>query len=110
MPAKAAWRPMMCWATTPHLPVWLGCWRRMCSAMAGQCSWPAAQVAIDFSNRRQKPLSVFVLSEEHQMREAFTARTSSGSLNFGAPGILPGIHGGIPGLPFGGVGHSGLGS
>jgi aldehyde dehydrogenase (NAD+) len=62
--------------------------------------------AIDFINGRDKPLSLYVFSEDQGVRAAFTAQTSSGALNFG----VPVAHLSIPGLPFGGVGESGMGS
>ncbi|MGA7203020.1 MAG: aldehyde dehydrogenase family protein [Specibacter sp.] len=66
----------------------------------------SAAAAIDFINAHDKPLSLYVFSEDHGVREAFTSQTSSGALNFG----VPVAHLTIPGLPFGGVGASGMGS
>lgn len=62
--------------------------------------------AIAFITAREKPLSLYVFSEDHAVRKAFTERTSSGALTFG----VPVAHLLVPGLPFGGVGESGMGS
>lgn len=64
------------------------------------------QDAIAFINGRDKPLSLYVFSEDRGVRAAFEEQTSSGALNFG----VPAAHLGVPGLPFGGVGASGMGS
>ncbi|SEE11084.1 aldehyde dehydrogenase (NAD+) [Arthrobacter alpinus] len=66
----------------------------------------SAQAAIEFINQREKPLSLYVFSEDGGVRDAFTLQTSSGALNFG----VPVAHLSVPGLPFGGVGESGMGS
>ncbi len=62
--------------------------------------------AIDFINDRDKPLALYVFSEDENVRTQFTAQTSSGALAFG----VPAVHLSVPGLPFGGVGESGMGS
>ncbi|ALV47533.1 aldehyde dehydrogenase [Arthrobacter alpinus] len=66
----------------------------------------SAQAAIEFINQREKSLSLYVFSEDAGVRDAFTLQTSSGALNFG----VPVAHLSVPGLPFGGVGESGMGS
>ncbi|AIY00620.1 aldehyde dehydrogenase [Arthrobacter sp. PAMC 25486] len=66
----------------------------------------SAAEAIAFINERDKPLSLYVFSEDQGVRQDFTEQTSSGALNFG----VPVAHLSIPGLPFGGVGESGMGS
>lgn len=53
-----------------------------------------------------KPLSVYVFSDDGDVRTAFEERTSSGALGLGA---APTAHAGTPELPFGGVGASGMG-
>lgn len=53
-----------------------------------------------------KPLSLYVFSNDPQVRTAFEEQTSSGALGLGA---APTAHVGIPTLPFGGVGASGMG-
>jgi aldehyde dehydrogenase (NAD+) len=62
--------------------------------------------AIDFINSKSKPLALYVFSEDTLVRRAFTERTSSGALGFNVA-IL---HLSVPGLPFGGVGESGMGA
>ncbi|WP_231391792.1 aldehyde dehydrogenase family protein [Arthrobacter sp. 35W] len=61
--------------------------------------------AIGFITARDKPLALYVFSEDAAVRQAFTERTSSGALAFG----VPAAHLLVPGLPFGGVGESGMG-
>lgn len=65
-----------------------------------------AAEAIAFINARDKPLSLYVFSNDEQVRVDFTTQTSSGALNFG----VPVAHLSVPELPFGGVGESGMGS
>ena len=62
--------------------------------------------AIAQINAGDKPLSVYVFSEDPEVRRAFEQRTSSGALGLGA---APTAHAGVPELPFGGVGGSGIG-
>ncbi|MFQ4149086.1 aldehyde dehydrogenase family protein [Arthrobacter sp. LAPM80] len=66
----------------------------------------SAAEAISFINGRDKPLSLYVFTEDLEVRRDFMEQTSSGALNFG----VPVAHLSIPGLPFGGVGESGMGS
>ena len=66
----------------------------------------SAAEAIAFINERDKPLSLCVFSEDAGVRRDFTEQTSSGALNFG----VPAVHLAVPGLAFGGVGESGMGS
>lgn len=61
--------------------------------------------AIAFIRARPRPLSLYVFSEIIPVRNAFAQRTSSGSIAFNAPLIQLAL----PGLPFGGVGESGMG-
>jgi aldehyde dehydrogenase (NAD+) len=65
-----------------------------------------ADAAIAFINERDKPLALYVMSARRAVRRAFLERTSSGSLaiNVGA------AHLSVSGLPFGGVGASGMGA
>ena len=65
----------------------------------------SVEEAIAFINARDKPLSLYVFSEDRDVRTQFTEQTSSGALNFG----VPAAHLLVPGLPFGGVGESGMG-
>ncbi|MBP2414324.1 aldehyde dehydrogenase (NAD+) [Arthrobacter stackebrandtii] len=66
----------------------------------------SAAEAIAFINERDKPLALYVFSEDQGVRKEFMEQTSSGALNFG----VPVAHLSVPGLPFGGVGESGMGS
>ncbi len=61
--------------------------------------------AIRCINGREKPLSLYVFSEREETRTKFLEQTSSGALCFG----IPAAHLLVPGLPFGGVGASGMG-
>ncbi|WP_218712739.1 aldehyde dehydrogenase family protein [Arthrobacter sp. BF1] len=65
----------------------------------------SAEEAIAFINERDKPLALYVFSSDENVRADFMEQTSSGALNFG----VPVAHLSIPGLPFGGVGESGMG-
>ncbi len=62
--------------------------------------------AIAFINGRDKPLALYVFSDDQGIRKDFLEGTSSGALTFG----VPVAHLSVPGLPFGGVGESGMGS
>ncbi|MEU4046169.1 aldehyde dehydrogenase family protein [Streptomyces antibioticus] len=62
--------------------------------------------AVDFVNARDKPLSLYAFTRDKTARQALLERTSSGGLVFNAPMI----HLGVPDLPFGGVGESGMGA
>lgn len=62
--------------------------------------------AIRFVNARDKPLSLYAFTNSGQTRRRILAETSSGAVGFG----LPAAHLSVPGLPFGGVGESGIGA
>jgi aldehyde dehydrogenase (NAD+) len=62
--------------------------------------------AIAMINARAKPLALYVFSNDAGTRRAFAERTSSGALCFD----VPAAHLLVPGLPFGGVGASGMGA
>ncbi|MDJ0355422.1 aldehyde dehydrogenase family protein [Paenarthrobacter sp. PH39-S1] len=64
-----------------------------------------ADEAIHFINERDKPLSLYVFTERAEIKVRFTEQTSSGALCFG----IPAAHLLVPGLPFGGIGASGMG-
>ncbi len=66
----------------------------------------SAEEAIGFINAREKPLALYVFSENEAVKKDFLEQTSSGALNFG----VPVAHLSVPGLPFGGVGESGMGA
>ncbi|XP_023281970.1 aldehyde dehydrogenase family 3 member B1-like [Seriola lalandi dorsalis] len=61
---------------------------------------------IDFINRKEKPLAVYVFSDESSVVNTVLEKTSSGGF-CSNDGI---IHMTLPSLPFGGVGASGWGS
>ncbi|HEU5145029.1 MAG TPA: aldehyde dehydrogenase family protein [Dermatophilaceae bacterium] len=61
--------------------------------------------AIDFINDREKPLALYVFTNRAETKRRFVRDTSSGGLTFN----VPLAHLGVPGLPFGGVGQSGMG-
>ncbi len=64
------------------------------------------QAAIDFVGARPKPLALYAFTASAAARARLARETSSGALAFGAPAV----HVAVPGLPFGGVGASGVGS
>uniref|UniRef100_A0A674EHV7 Aldehyde dehydrogenase n=1 Tax=Salmo trutta TaxID=8032 RepID=A0A674EHV7_SALTR len=61
---------------------------------------------IDYINRQEKPLALYVFSDETSVVTTVLNNTSSGGF-CGNDGI---VHMALPGLPFGGVGASGMGS
>ncbi|KAK9412573.1 fatty aldehyde dehydrogenase [Crotalus adamanteus] len=62
--------------------------------------------AIQFINQREKPLALYVFSSNNKVIDKMIAETSSGGVT--ANDVL--MHFSIPGLPFGGVGNSGMGA
>lgn len=64
------------------------------------------RAAVRFVQQGEKPLALYVFSEQEEVRRDFQDRTSSGGMTFSAP-MVHLIH---PKLPFGGVGDSGTGS
>ncbi len=62
--------------------------------------------AIRIVNDRDKPLALYVFSDDKNVQQAFLDRTSSGSVGINAPILQLGVST----LPFGGVGASGMGS
>ncbi len=65
-----------------------------------------SQAAIDFINSREKPLALYVFTKEDRIAEQMLQNTSSG----GATVNHVVLHCTVPGLPFGGVGQSGMGA
>lgn len=61
--------------------------------------------AIDFINQRDKPLALYLFTENKEAREEVLDRTSSGGVGIGVTVFQLGIQD----LPFGGVGESGMG-
>ncbi|MGB3737501.1 MAG: aldehyde dehydrogenase family protein, partial [Ilumatobacter sp.] len=62
--------------------------------------------AIDFVNAREKPLALYVFTDDDATAKRTVKRTSSGGVSVN--GTL--LHIGPPDLPFGGVGPSGMGA
>lgn len=62
--------------------------------------------AVDIIRRQDKPLALYAFTNRPDVRREFLERTSSGGLVFNAVSI----HLGVPDLPFGGVGPSGMGA
>ncbi|WP_433701869.1 aldehyde dehydrogenase family protein [Nocardiopsis sp. CA-288880] len=67
---------------------------------------PDLDAAIAFVNERDKPLALYGFTASDLTKRRLTTETSSGGLAFG----LPIAHLAVPGLPFGGVGDSGMGA
>lgn len=62
--------------------------------------------AIDYINRHEKPLALYVFSNEKRVQEKFVKRTSSGTVAINETILFMSVES----LPFGGVGQSGMGS
>jgi aldehyde dehydrogenase (NAD+) len=62
--------------------------------------------AIDFVNAREKPLALYVFAEDTDVANRVVASTSAGGVCINATIF----HLAVPGLPFGGVGGSGMGA
>ncbi|KAJ7308815.1 hypothetical protein JRQ81_008083 [Phrynocephalus forsythii] len=62
--------------------------------------------AIRFINEREKPLALYVFAKDKKIIKRMIAETSSGGVT--ANDVL--MHYSVPGLPFGGVGNSGMGA
>jgi aldehyde dehydrogenase (NAD+) len=62
--------------------------------------------AIAFINQREKPLAIYVFAEDARVRRQVIHGTSSGTVAVN----YPCVHAGLPCLPFGGVGNSGMGA
>ncbi|MEV6607949.1 aldehyde dehydrogenase family protein [Kutzneria sp. NPDC051319] len=68
-------------------------------------SVPSLDAAIEFITARDKPLALYAFTESEPTKDRILTETSSGAVGFG----LPVMHLGVPSLPFGGVGESGMG-
>ncbi|MER5436852.1 aldehyde dehydrogenase family protein [Streptomyces sp. NPDC002588] len=66
---------------------------------------PDLDAAIAFVTARDKPLALYAFTASRRSKLRLSTETSSGALAFG----IPNAHLTVPGLPFGGVGESGLG-
>ncbi|MGC6419228.1 MAG: aldehyde dehydrogenase family protein [Bradymonadia bacterium] len=62
--------------------------------------------AVEFINGRPKPLALYIFTKQDEIAETVLSRTSSG----GATVNHCMLHYAVPGLPFGGVGESGMGA
>jgi aldehyde dehydrogenase (NAD+) len=62
--------------------------------------------AIQFINEREKPLALYLFSTNSSVKTKVREQTSSGA--FVLNDVV--VHNTVPELPFGGVGHSGMGS
>ncbi len=62
--------------------------------------------AITMINQKPKPLALYLFSNDKQARQAIIEKTSSGSVSVNYP-LMQML---VPGLPFGGVGASGMGA
>jgi coniferyl-aldehyde dehydrogenase len=61
--------------------------------------------AIDYVNRRPRPLALYLFSLDHALQQRIVATTHSGAVSFNDTMT----HAGINELPFGGIGESGMG-
>ncbi|NXE43554.1 AL3A2 dehydrogenase, partial [Ptilorrhoa leucosticta] len=66
----------------------------------------SVEEAIEFINLREKPLALYVFSNNKQLIRRVISETSSGGVT--ANDVI--MHSVLPDLPFGGVGHSGMGA
>jgi aldehyde dehydrogenase (NAD+) len=64
------------------------------------------QEAVDFINDGDKPLALYAFTSSKQIQRKLLRETSSGAVSFG----VPSMHLLVGGLPFGGVGESGMGA
>ncbi len=69
-------------------------------------SLDSASKAIEFINQREKPLTLYVYSEDKPEQELFMAKTSSGGMAINDCLMQMSVES----LPFGGVGSSGMGA
>ncbi|VEN48745.1 unnamed protein product [Callosobruchus maculatus] len=66
----------------------------------------SCEEAINFINQREKPLALYVFTGNRKVKKAFLRETSSGAVLIND--VL--MHSVADGLPFGGVGNSGIGA
>ena len=66
----------------------------------------SASAAISFINRRERPLALYIFSDSEQVQEQVLRSTISGGVSIND--VMS--HAGVPELPFGGVGNSGMGA
>ncbi|MEZ5983569.1 MAG: aldehyde dehydrogenase family protein, partial [Parvularculaceae bacterium] len=68
-------------------------------------SYKSFDDAVDYINRRDRPLAAYIVGRERDLIEKFQTRVLSGGVGVNVFG-LQGAH---PALPFGGTGASGMG-
>lgn len=68
-------------------------------------SYKSFDAAIDYINRRDRPLAAYIVARERDLIEKFQTKVISGGVGVNVFG-LQGAH---PALPFGGIGASGMG-
>ena len=66
----------------------------------------SASEAIEFINARDKPLTLYLFSEDKKVQEKFMTNTSSGGMAVNECLLQMSVES----LPFGGVGNSGMGA
>jgi len=69
-------------------------------------SFSSVESAIGFVNRQAKPLALYLFSREQEVQDRVLAGTSAGGTAINHVWL----HVGVPQLPFGGVGESGMGA
>lgn len=67
---------------------------------------PSVDAAIEFVNDRDKPLALYVFSDDEATQQRFIDETSSGAIGLDVAMVQAGLEG----VPFGGVGESGMGA
>ncbi len=67
---------------------------------------PSVDAAISFVNRHPRPLALYAFARDRQVQDRIVARTSAGGTTINHVWM----HLGVPELPFGGVGESGMGA
>jgi len=69
-------------------------------------SVPDLESAITFVNSRPKPLAQCIFTENHQEERMILERTTAGGVDINTANL----HSATPGIPFGGIGSSGMGA
>ena len=82
------------------------CRRRSSDRSCRRCPVDDLDDAIDFVTARDKPLALYVFAEDEPVATEVIDRTTSGGVCVNATLF----HIAVPGLPFGGVGESGMGA
>jgi coniferyl-aldehyde dehydrogenase len=67
--------------------------------------YDSMEEALDYVNRRPRPLSLYLFTYDRALQEHVTTHTHSGSMCINEALIQAGVDD----LPFGGIGHSGMG-